>query len=280
MRIFAIVLLITTISLSIFVPRTIAKTAEKKYKKAPHVLCANQSPQNIQRELRSIFASLPHRVTQETLTRILKQPIQFLCDAKTVLHNTPRDILKLVDKQHSIENYTPRDITQLDTYKDILTLNKKGLQLRKVAVEPLLAMVHDAAQEGITLPISSTYRSYEYQKKVFARNVKTLGKARASRESAPAGMSQHQLGLTIDFGCICPEFENTHANRWLVKNAWKYGFSLSFPKNQEHITGYIFESWHYRYIGKYAAAFEKKHFTKGQQHVLELLQYKEQLLKL
>ncbi len=284
MRVFVIVILVlvTVISISIVTPLTMNKPekVEEIQNKTAHASCTNESSQNIQSELQSIFASLPHRIEKETLKRIFTQPTQFLCDVKVVLRNTPRDLLQLVDKQHILENYTPHDLVQLNTYKDVLTLNKKNLQLRKVAIEPLLAMVYDAAREGITLSLSSTYRSYEYQKKVFMRNVKTLGKVKASRESAPAGASQHQLGLAIDFGCICSEFKNTQAGLWLAKHAWKYGFSLSFPKNQERITGYIFESWHYRYIGKYAASFEKKYFKRGQQHVIELLQHAEQLRNL
>ncbi len=276
MRIFILFILL------IAAPRLVAQNtvASAAQNTAQESGCSARSLDSAKQALSKLFASLPHAIEKTSMQRIMKNPLSFFCDMQSVLKNTPQDIIRLVDKQHSIGNYAPSDLVKLDAHQHVLRLNKKDLEFRAVTLKPLLAMVRDASHEGITLLISSTYRSYEYQKKVFARNVKTLGRAQAERESARAGTSQHQLGLTIDFGCICPEFEKTRASSWLKEHAWKYGFSLSFPPNQEHITGYMFESWHYRYIGKDAAAFEKKYFMQGQQHVLEILEQARELLNL
>lgn len=80
---------------------------------------------------------------------------------------------------------------------------------------------------------------------------------RCSVFSAPPGASQHQLGTVIDLGSIDDSYADTAEGKWMFKNAWKYGWSLSYPKDMEHITGYKWESWHYRYLGVEACKFQK-----------------------
>ena len=118
---------------------------------------------------------------------------------------------------------------------------------------------------------SSTYRSYDYQKTVYERNVRQMGKEAADRESAAPGTSQHQLGTVVDFGSITDEFIETPAGQWLDKNASDYGWSLSFPQGYEDVTGYRWECWHYRYIGTEATAFQKKWFSNIQQFMMEFI---------
>jgi D-alanyl-D-alanine carboxypeptidase len=98
-----------------------------------------------------------------------------------------------------------------------------------------------------------------------------MGQAAADRESSRPGRSQHQLGTVIDFGSIDDNFTGTKMERWLDANAWKYGFSLSFPEGCENLTGYRYESWHFRYIGPLAAALCRKFFGNIQQIMLEFL---------
>ncbi len=220
--------------------------------------------------LYDLFTNIPHPLETTVIEDILVNPFIFLKDIYLVLVNTPKDLLILVDKSNSIGNFIPNNLVYLDEYKNIFTLSKSGLQLQSVVITHLSKMIHDAKNKSINIPISSTYRNYAYQKKVFERAVRTLGKEVAQRESAKEGMSQHQLGLTIDFGSIDDSFTNTPASHWLAKNSWKYGFSLSYPQGKESITGYRFESWHYRYIGVLAARFEKKYLENSQQQMLEL----------
>jgi len=101
--------------------------------------------------------------------------------------------------------------------------------------------------------------------------VKTYGKETADRESAQPGKSQHQLGLVVDFAPIDDAFAKTPASQWLLKNAGSFGFSLSFPDGYENITGYRWESWHYRYVGKDLAAFINKYFEGIQQYALQFI---------
>jgi D-alanyl-D-alanine carboxypeptidase len=116
----------------------------------------------------------------------------------------------------------------------------------------------------VTLVFSSAYRSYEYQAEVYARHVREMGQAAADRASARPGHSQHQLGTVVDFGSIDNSFAESMAGLWMAANAGRFGFSLSYPKGAEGQTGYDWESWHYRYVGKAAAALEAEYF--GLQH--------------
>ena len=178
---------------------------------------------------------------------------------------------ELVDKQHSLKQdaalpYVPEDIVPLasDSYR----LGRSDLFLRKEAAEALNEMAKAAQAEGVTFTASSAYRSYDYQKEVYERNVRQMGREAADRESARPGVSQHQTGLVIDFGPIDDSFAKTPASRWLIDNASRFGWSLSFPDGYETVTGYRWESWHYRYVGKNLAAFIDNYFNGIQQYAL------------
>lgn len=107
-----------------------------------------------------------------------------------------------------------------------------------------------AAREGLTLTIASGYRSYDYQSQLYQRYCNQDGKAAADRYSARPGHSEHQSGLAIDVNYAGDAFTNTPEAKWLAENSWKYGFHLRYPKEKESITGYMYESWHVRYLGK------------------------------
>ena len=145
------------------------------------------------------------------------------------------------------------------------------MSLRPESFEALKVLAQAAKNDGITLTVSSTYRSYEYQKNLFAYWVKVDGLEEAERESAREGTSQHQLGMALDFAPVDDAFADTVPGQWVYKNAAKYGWSLSFPNGYEDITGYRWESWHFRYIGVEACEFQKKWFGDVQQFMMEFL---------
>ncbi|MCQ2484551.1 MAG: M15 family metallopeptidase [Clostridia bacterium] len=111
-------------------------------------------------------------------------------------------------------------------------------------------MAADAAKEGLDLHIRSGYRSYSYQKNLYNNYVAQDGKAAADRYSARPGHSEHQTGLAFDVNSLSQSFENTAEGKWMAKNCWKYGFIIRYPKGKESITGYMYEPWHIRYLGK------------------------------
>lgn len=216
-------------------------------------------------ELRALTAELPSDIRG----LILARPQAFLQDAAEALRQ-PAELLWLVDRQNALPaDYVPEDLVRLDRYGDRLTLNREDLSLRLLVMPDLLAMVEAAAQDGIVLDLSSTYRSYRYQEWLFAYWVEELGLERAERSSARPGTSQHQLGTAIDFGSITGPFAEHPAGKWLAANAAVYGFSLSYPRGFEEITGYIFEPWHFRYISRAGTRLEQRYFGGIQQFLLE-----------
>ena len=96
-------------------------------------------------------------------------------------------------------------------------------------------------------------RAFTNIKNLYEKYVQRDGKALADTYSARPGHSEHQTGLTIDVVIDEEYFKNTAEFRWLQKNAHKYGFILRYPEKADYITGYMFEPWHYRYVGVDAA---------------------------
>jgi D-alanyl-D-alanine carboxypeptidase len=180
----------------------------------------------------------------------------------------------LVDKTHALPpGYAPGDLVQLTgtagggSYE----ISRHGLMLRSAAAEALEEMAAAAKADGVTLTVGSSYRSYDYQVEVYSRNVEESGQETADRESARPGFSQHQTGLVVDFAPIDNAFAGTGAGKWVLENAGRFGWSISFPDGYENITGYRWESWHYRYVGKDLAAFIDTYFGGVQQHALRFL---------
>ena len=177
----------------------------------------------------------------------------------------------LIDKKHNVaDNYVPEGLIPLVS-NNLYQINKNNLSLRPEAYQALNVLAEAAKKDGVTLTVSSTYRSYEYQKNLFDYWVSVDGLEEAERESARPGTSQHQLGMALDFAPVDDAFDQTAAGAWVYKNAAKYGWSLSFPKNYEDVTGYRWECWHFRYIGKEACDFQRKWFNDVQQYMLEFL---------
>lgn len=128
----------------------------------------------------------------------------------------------------------------------------------RAALDDMLA---GAKEAGFELIPFSGFRSYEYQNTLYTNYVNRDGKEAADRYSARPGYSEHQTGLSFDIGevgkenlWLTSEFGETEAGQWLVNNAQKYGFILRYPQGKENITGYMYESWHFRYLGKELAS--------------------------
>ncbi len=221
-------------------------------------------------EIDKFFNGISNEIPEHILRNIKNNKKAFFADLENVLNSEREDSLILVDKQHFLsENFKPAKIIVLkNSKKYAYQVNNKGLKLSALACEPLQNMALAAKKDGVTLLVSSSYRTYAYQKGLFARYSNKYGVKQAERFSARAGTSQHQLGTTIDFGSISDAYANTRAGKWLYKNAGKYGWSLSYPKGMEKVTGYKWECWHYRYIGIPACKLQKKWFDDVQQYML------------
>jgi len=193
----------------------------------------------------------------------------FMWDLYAILAG-PRYLRVLVDKQNALpDGYSPPDLVNLTD--GAYRVSRAGLMLRHSAAVSLEEMATAARAEGITLVASSAYRSFDHQTQVHNRLVQQMGRAAAERVSARPGHSQHQTGLALDFGDITNAFAQSPAGRWMETNATRFGWSLSYPYGYEHITGYSWESWHFRYLGRELATFKEKYFGGIQQFALRFL---------
>lgn len=172
----------------------------------------------------------------------------FYSDSKEA--NLDDNNLILINKfYHLPDGYEPNDLVVLSTKYN----SGRNSSMRKEAADAFMKMVDGAMLDGIILKNASAYRNYDYQVSLYDNYVKRDGKEKADIYSARPGYSEHQTGLCTDINIIDSSFDNTKEAEWLRENAYKYGFILRFPKGKEKITGYEYESWHYRYVGEKAA---------------------------
>jgi D-alanyl-D-alanine carboxypeptidase len=213
-------------------------------------------------------AELPYHISASIKENISSNP-SFILDLFSILQSDPY-LWILVDKQRPLpEDYEPQDLVELTNRS--FRINRAGLLLRNIAAESLEEMAAAARSDGLTLLASSAYRSFSNQAQIYERNVRLMGQEAADRESARPGHSQHQLGLVVDFGSITDAFADTAEGRWLAANASRFGWSLSYPDGYEEITGYRWESWHYRYVGVELAEFIDTYFEGIQQFALRFI---------
>ncbi len=170
------------------------------------------------------------------------------------------DLLALINKEALRllrADYAPNDLLPVGSQQ---VMPGREALLRISALQGLEALLDAGLLEGYDLRVRSAYRSFRTQCHTFQYWVRTKGREHADRFSAQPGRSQHQLGTTIDLTAetwgweIEPHVADTEEARWLAANAWRHGFALSYPDDAEALTGYAFEPWHYRYIGREAAS--------------------------
>ncbi|MDR0451715.1 MAG: M15 family metallopeptidase [Treponema sp.] len=217
-------------------------------------------------------AEIPDDMALKIMDAALEGP-SFILDLLTCLAGDPF-LCALVDKNHPLPpGYVPDDLVSLAGIEggDSYRISRNGLLLRKAAADALEEMAAAAKAEGVILTVGSTYRSYDYQVEVYNRVAGELGQEAADRESARPGRSQHQTGLALDFAPIDDSFAATAGGKWVLDNAGRFGWSLSFPDGYEPVTGYRWESWHYRYTGKDLVSFIDTYFGGIQQYALRFL---------
>lgn len=163
--------------------------------------------------------------------------------------------LMLTNKFYSLDNTYNSDnmvkVSKQYSYGD-------NQMLTQATFDAFLSMFNDAKKEDLTLIINSSFRSYEDQEEIYNFYKDTRGEIEANKIAAKAGFSEHQTGMSIDiqtFGSSAKTFEEFDEFKWLQDNAHKYGFILRYPKDKEYLTGYEYESWHYRYVGIEAATY-------------------------
>ena len=160
----------------------------------------------------------------------------------------------LVNKYNYLtEDYVPENLQTVDK-----KYSSKTLQLVDYAKEAFEELSEAASKENYTVLAMSSYRSYQYQYNLYNRYVNTDGIEAADTYSARPGYSEHQTGLAVDVYNGKEDFTNfekTKEYNCMQDNAYKFGFILRFPKDKVLETGYQYESWHYRYVGKEIAKY-------------------------
>jgi len=159
----------------------------------------------------------------------------------------PGSISVLVNQNFSLPpNYTPRDLVSVGG----------GFKLRAKAAEQFSKMKDDMNAQGYRIHVMAAYRTYQRQVSKYSNAAKSDGIASADRQFARPGHSEHQTGLAVDIlhktgfkYMTQAAFENTKEYAWLTANAYKYGFILRYPLEYVDIHGFIYEPWHWRYVG-------------------------------
>ena len=185
--------------------------------------------------------------------------IRGIPELKDVLTYDDGNLLVLVNKYHGVSpDYEPEGMVPVD----LSMAAWDGIQIKKEAYDAF----NDAAAQGYSFCICSGYRSYEYQQELFENALVTQSEEEAHMFSAYPGRSEHHTGLAIDITSesmgwsLSQDFADYPEGKWLDEHCQDYGFILRYQKGKEDITGYQYEPWHFRYVGKEVA---KEIMSKG-----------------
>lgn len=164
--------------------------------------------------------------------------------------STDTSLQRIVNQTHTISaNYVPSDLVQPN-----VSMNNVQT-MRKEAASALEKMFAAAAKDGIQLYLVSGYRSYELQTSLYHTYIQEYGENYANHIDSIPGASEHQLGLSADFGSLSRAceldncFSAADSYTWLIKHAPEYGYILRYPEGKESVTGIDYEPWAFRYIG-------------------------------
>lgn len=172
-------------------------------------------------------------------------------------NNLTNDLILVNKKYYLKKDFVPDDLVTVSN-----EYSKKKVRISEKALKNYIKMIDDLRKEGLNVDLISGYRSYTYQKNLYNNYVKQDGVLKADTYSARPGHSEHQTGLAFDLGKKGTYLKETDKEyEWILKNAYKYGFIIRYKKEFESITGYMFEPWHLRYVGKSSLDIYKKNIT-------------------
>ena len=172
----------------------------------------------------------------------------------TIVSDTSKDDLIIANKYYTIEEYVPEDLVHIDSYYGL------DAYLDRDTYEAYVAMADKMMAEGIDVWITSAYRPYDSQVRIYNSYLERDPQEVVDTYSARPGFSDHQTGRVVDLiepGGDLGTFEDSAAFLWLQDHAYEYGFILRYPSDKIEMTGYTYESWHYRYVGKDVAKYIK-----------------------
>ncbi len=187
------------------------------------------------------YQTLENIAMKDAVTRVnLNLDLPFYSTVTEI--TDPASLTVTVSKyRHLPSTYVPEDLEDIPGY---------NLQLRKVAMDDYQKLIAASLLDDLSLIPYSTYRSYDYQVKLYNYYLQRDPQSVVDTYSARPGHSEHQTGLTIDIRSSS-SFDNLTDSdyEWMLNNSYKYGFIIRYPKNSQNITGYVEEPWHIRYVG-------------------------------
>lgn len=251
---------------------TACARSESMFDKVPFLKNIVQNDKNgqaveepiVENELEKNNANKDSQIEQEiTLAEIFFNQLKEVNGQKVILN--PENKMALVNKEFGLpETFLPNDLVRPNVSFSFGNQKIDKSLMRKEAAVALEKMFQEAKRNGIELFAVSGYRSYDYQESLFQAEVDRVGWDKAVEAVAVPGQSEHQTGLAMDISSrgekmlLTPEFGKSKEGNWLTNNAHRFGFILRYPKGKESITGYQYESWHFRYIGINAATIIHK----------------------
>lgn len=236
-----------------------------------------ESIQLIERNLLEKNNQLSQNISNEQeLIALIAQDLQKITGTVGTLDKLRRMDPELLQKYSKVyflnEHYIPSSVSPIPS--EFLYLKDKPQTFQSDALPHLVALLTDAKNASTTLQVSSGYRSFYEQANLKTAYSVIYGTGTANKFSADQGYSEHQLGTTVDFittgvSSSLVGFDTKPAYKWLQENAYKYGFVLSYPKNNGY---YVYEPWHWRYVGVSLATRlhnEGKNFYDADQRVID-----------
>jgi D-alanyl-D-alanine carboxypeptidase len=168
--------------------------------------------------------------------------------------------LVLVNKEEVVdEDYAPEELVYIDETMRAADRAPQYQRMQPEAAEAFGVLVSGAAADGMTIKVTTAYRPYSYQADLYYYYLAVKGEEWTEQYSAPPGTSEHQTGLAADVSCESINYEldvsfgETAEGKWLAEHAHEYGYILRYQEGREDVTGYSYEPWHIRYVGKDAA---------------------------
>lgn len=225
---------------------------------------------------RSYSEHIPHLISEKYFIESKFDEYLELLENNTYEYS---DVIAIVNTNNHIEHYEKIYDSNVELEK-LMLVNRyyklssdyTGIELSDISVQYAFdnnklnldalnnfIRMHEAAKnEGYTLIANGSYRSYESQEIIYERSRSINGTRRTDEIIARPGHSEHQTGLALDIqilGRSYSSFDETEEFDWLINNSHKYGFILRYPKDKEHLTGFKYEAWHYRYVGQEVATY-------------------------
>ena len=219
-----------------------------------------QVPDYYQEQLKERYdnyqKAYPDLSLNDVITRV-NMNLDYPFYQQIIIQDKPLELNTIVNKYYKLDdNFAPDDLVYInDTYSSTSdpAYQYRKHQMRKVVYDDFIALKNACAQKGFNLYIVSGYRSTPWQKEIYDHMVSTYNVEKADSTCSRPGHSEHTTGLSGDIALDNYRFEEVTKHpqyQWFIEQLANYGFIIRYPEGKEALTGYAYESWHIRYLGK------------------------------